>query len=98
MSRTGDSAHDGGVLRNALLGVLASAIWVTNYVIYFARDIRAAWRRYQERPVAPRKHGNIGPLAANERRAFPPPPPPPRPVREAEVVPGPKPRRSRPGR
>jgi hypothetical protein len=100
MSRKRKIGHDGRVLRNVILGVLATAIWVTNYVTYFARDIRDAWLRRRYRAVAPRRRGTDepGPLSARERRAFPPPPPPPRPVRDAEIVSSPKPRRSRRGR
>lgn len=89
MSRMETNGHGGPVLRNWFLGVFASAIWTVNYLVYFARDIRA-WRRHRrERPPARRvapERAIAGPLAASERRDFPPPPPPPSPVRDAEVV------------
>jgi hypothetical protein len=98
MSTVAQHGHDVPVLRNWILGVLATVLWTTNYVVYFARDIRA-WRhrghrhgfaslRLPERSVT-------GPLPSDERQPFPPPPPPPPPVRDAEIVAAPVPRRSR---
>jgi hypothetical protein len=94
----GQNGHSGRVLRNAILGFVATAIWTMNYVVYFARDIRA-WHQRERRGAPARRpspeRSVTGPLAANERRTFPPPPPPPPPVRDAEVIPFPEPRRAR---
>ncbi len=83
------------VLRNWILGFVATALWTTNYVVYFARDIRA-WYRRGHRPgqagMHRPEHSVAGPLPADQMRPFPPPPPPPPPVRDAEVVVGPAPR------
>ena len=86
------------VLRNWILGFLAIAIWTTNTLVYFARDIRA-WRRRARRHATvgwPREvmpdRSFAGPLPPDERRPFPPPDPPapPPPVHDAEIIPFPK--------
>jgi hypothetical protein len=83
------------VLRNWILGIVATTLWTTNYVVYFARDIRAWYRRGhwygRARPHLPER-GVAGPLPPSEMRPFPPPPPPPPPVRDAEILAGPTPR------
>ena len=89
MSNPAQRGHDIPVLRNWILGFVATALWMTNYVVYFARDIRAWYDR-------PRRHRHAGwrlpersvtgPLPADEMQPFPPPPPPPPPVRDAEIV------------
>ena len=81
--------HNDRVLRNLILGVVATAIWMTNWLVYFAYDIQRAWhRRAYRRMMAETRDGAVsGPLAPRERRPFPPPPPPDPPVRDAEVIP-----------
>ena len=86
------------MLRNWLLGILAIALWTSNYLVYFAGDIRA-WRRHARRQAAagwPRQYvpdgGVSGPLPPRERRPFPPPEPKP-PVHDAEIIPFPKARK-----
>jgi hypothetical protein len=87
--------RDGLVLRNWILGLLASALWIGNYLVYFWYDIAGWWvnrRARRRRPWAPEAPG---PLPRTERRRFPPPEPPPHPVKDAEVVPLPARRRRR---
>lgn len=95
MSGAAQQGLDVPVLRNWILGIFATALWTTNYVVYFARDIRA-WRRRRRRRAYTGLHlperRVVGPLPPDEMQPFPPPPPPPPPVREAEIVPGPRPR------
>jgi hypothetical protein len=91
MSIAAQRGHELPVLRNWILGFVATTLWTMNYVVYFARDIRAWYRR-------PRRHRRqhaawhlpehrvTGPLPADEMQPFPPPPPPPPPVRDAEIV------------
>jgi hypothetical protein len=93
MSRAADDGQDVAVLRNWILGIVATGLWVTNYLVYFAGDIRA-WRRRARGPMLAGPHlpepRVTGPLPAEERQPFPPPPPPPPPVRDAEIVAGPR--------
>jgi hypothetical protein len=99
MSRPAQHGRGVPVLRNWILGFLATTLWITNYVVYFARDIRA-WYRQGRRPRFAGLHlperSVTGPLPPDEMQPFPPPPPPPPPVRDAEIVPAPAPGRSRP--
>ena len=88
--------HAGRVLRNWVLGFLAIAIWTTNYLVYFAPEIRAWRQRARRQPMTTARHGLIGPLPPHEQRPFPPPAPPPTPAREAEIIPFPNPRRRTP--
>jgi hypothetical protein len=91
------NGYGAAVLRNWLLGMLATIVWTGNYLAYFARDLRAFWRRWRQRRDFWAGFGQesrrrvAGPLVGEERRSFPPPPPPPPPVREADVVPRPDP-------
>lgn len=84
------------MLRNWLLGVFATGLWIADYLLYFRRDI-VAWRRAhrdRRRPPLPlpfwhphlRKSSQTGLLLPFQRRPFPPPEPPPRPVRDADVT------------
>jgi hypothetical protein len=91
--------HGVRVLSNWVLGFLAVSIWIMNYLVYFASDIRAWLRPRQTRafagsPMRTRADRRFtGPLPANERRPFPPPEPSPPPVHDAEIIPFPKRRR-----
>ena len=80
------------MLRNGILGFLAIAIWTTNYLVYFAEDIRA-WRRRADRQSMPLR-GIVGPLPARERLPFPRPEPQPV-VHDAEIIPFPRARKRR---
>ncbi len=99
---TARQGHAVQVLRNWLLGFLAIAIWTTNYLVYFAGDIRAWRRRARQQPMAGWPHEAMpdrsfaGPLPPHERRLFPPPEPPPEPppVHDAEIIPFPRTRRA----
>jgi hypothetical protein len=97
------------VLRNWILGFLAMAIWTTNYLVYFAPDIRAWYRRWRQPAVpasggfvAPPTMGFMGPLPPHQRVRFPPEPPAPPPQaaepphQSAEVIPFPHRYRPRP--
>lgn len=95
------------MLRNWILGFLAISIWTTNYLVYFAPDIRAWHRRRRQQQRAQAGWGAAparpwrevaGPLPPQERRNFPPPEPPPHPVQEAEIIPFPeRPRQAKRG-
>jgi hypothetical protein len=85
--------RDGRVLRNWILGVLATGLWIGNYVVYFWFDL-VDWRVRRRAPGPRRRPDSPGPLPRTERRPFPPPEPT-HPVREAEVVPPPPRRRRR---
>lgn len=85
------------MLRNWLLGLFATGIWIADFLIYFWRDI-AAWRRRRRasagmaiwRPIPrpppppPPPAEALDRLSPAQRRRFPPPEPPPRPVRDVE--------------
>ena len=87
------------MLRNWFLGFFATAIWMINYGLYFARDIAAWWDRRRVRRVRRvlrEEAAQDGPLAPPERHRFPPPEPPPHPVQDAEILPFPSERRRPP--
>jgi hypothetical protein len=98
------------VLRNWILGFLAIAIWTANYVVYFAPEIRAWYRRWRA-PAMPatggfdpaRMMGFMGPLPPHQRVRFPPEPAAPEPRaaepahQDAEIIPFPRRFRPRPG-
>jgi hypothetical protein len=87
MSACIETGHGVRVLTNVLLGFLAVTIWTTNYVVYFAPEIRAWRRRRAERGWAPGPMLS-GPLPPQERHRFPSPPPPE--VHDAEIIPFPR--------
>ncbi len=89
------------MLRNWLLGVFATGLWIANYLLYFRRDIGVWWRARQDRHGPPlalpfrrphfRTPSQVGLLLPFQRRPFPPPEPPPRPVRDADMTSAPPP-------
>ncbi len=99
MSVPAPNEGDAPVLRNLLLTLLASALWIGNWLAYFARDLGEWWQRRQERRdfwagFRPESHKPVqGPLGGEAKRSFPPPPPPPPPVRDIEELPRRTPRR-----